>query len=198
MAAEERRAERRERLLEAGLDVLGTRGYEATTVRALCERAELNPRYFYESFDDLDALLVAVFDRIAAESIECVVSAVATAPDDALGRARAVIRAFVELMTDDPRKGRVAFVEAMGNEVLMRRRLDTLQAFAGLVADEARAFYGAKALDPATTALTAQMLVGGLTETLIAWLGGSLEVERDQLVEHAARLFVASARATAD
>ena len=124
MAAEDRRAERRERLLDAGLELLGTEGFDGTTVRGVCEQAQLNPRYFYESFDDLDALLVAVFDRIAAELVECIVSALATAPDDALGRSRAVIAAAVALMTDDPRKGRVAFIEAMGSETLMRKRLE--------------------------------------------------------------------------
>ncbi len=198
MAAEERRAERRERLLDAGLELLGTEGFDGTTVRGICEQAQLNPRYFYESFDDLDALLVAVFDRIAAELVECIVSALATAPDDALGRSRAVIAAAVALMTDDPRKGRVAFIEAMGSETLMRKRLDTLHAFAGLMADEARNFYGADALDRDAAALTAQMLVGGLAETLIAWLGGRLDVTREQLVDHAAALFVAAAGATVE
>ena len=31
---------------------------------ACARRARLNPRYFYESFDDLDALVVAVYDRL--------------------------------------------------------------------------------------------------------------------------------------
>lgn len=44
--------------------MLGTDGWQATTVRGICERARLNPRYFYESFSGLDELLVAVFDRI--------------------------------------------------------------------------------------------------------------------------------------
>ena len=64
------------------------------------------------------------------------------------------------------------------------------------MADEARNFYGADALDRDAAALTAQMLVGGLAETLIAWLGGRLDVTREQLVDHAAALFVAAARAT--
>src|SRR5258705_353216 len=54
-SADERRDERRARLLAAGLDALGTDGHRATTVRGVCARARLTPRYFYESFDDLDA-----------------------------------------------------------------------------------------------------------------------------------------------
>jgi AcrR family transcriptional regulator len=195
--AEERRAERRERLLDAGLEILGSEGWQTTTVRGVCEQARLNPRYFYESFSGLDELLVAVFDRIAAEAVDAVLQAVGEHPGDPAATARATIGAFVELMTEDPRKGRVAFVEAMGSEALMRRRLDTLQQFAELVSAYARDTYGPDAGDEETAQLTAQMLVGGLTEALIAWLEGRLQVSRERLVEHCAALFIAAANASA-
>jgi AcrR family transcriptional regulator len=154
---------------------------------------KLNPRYFYESFEDLDALLVAVFDRIAAEALEAVLQALESAPDDALGRSRAVIAAFVDLMTADPRKGRVAFIEAMGSEALMRRRLDVLQQFAELTAHQGREFLGSETIDQRSAELTAQILMGGLAEVVIAWLEGRLDVTRDRLVEHCAAIFAATA-----
>ncbi len=46
----ERRAERRERLLDAGLALFGTQGFATVTIEALCAEAGLNPRYFYEQF----------------------------------------------------------------------------------------------------------------------------------------------------
>jgi AcrR family transcriptional regulator len=191
--AAERRAERRERLLDAGLELLGTEGWKATTVRGVCERARLNPRYFYESFDSIDELLLAVFERVAAEILAAIVTALEAAPDDAHGRAKAAIGAAVGVVTDDPRKGRVALIEATGSEALMRRRLDTLDGFAQLVADTAREFYGDDALDPVETQLTAQVLAGGITEAMIAWLEGRLDVSRERLVDHCAALFVATA-----
>lgn len=190
--ADERRAQRRQRLLDAGLDILGTEGWQATTVRGICEQAKLNPRYFYESFSGLDELLVAVFDRIAAEALGAVLAGIAERPDDPEATARATIGAFVDLMTEDPRKGRVAFVEAMGSEALMRRRLDTLQEMADLMVVYGRSLPGASSADEQTMQLTAQMMAGGLTEALIAWLEGRLEVSRDRLVEHCAALFVAA------
>lgn len=36
------------------------------------------------------------------------------------------------------------------------------------------------------------MLVGGLTEAVMAWLDGCLDVSRERLVEHSAALFVAA------
>ncbi|MCP9969857.1 hypothetical protein LUW76_31825 [Actinomadura madurae] len=37
---------------------------QGTSLRAVCARAGLSPRYFYESYADLDALLADVHDRI--------------------------------------------------------------------------------------------------------------------------------------
>jgi AcrR family transcriptional regulator len=192
VSAEQRRADRRERLLEAGLDLFGSDGWGATTVRGVCARAGLTERYFYESFKDREALLLAVFDEIIAEATRVVLEAVAAAPHDEREKSRAAIAAFVDLMTDDPRKGRVAFVEAMGSEQLMLRRLATMRAFAQLITDQAQAFYGKSSVPRADAELTALLLVGGLAETLIAWLGGSLELSRDRLVDHVADLFVAA------
>jgi AcrR family transcriptional regulator len=50
--------------MDAAFQLLGTEGWSGTSVRAVCQGARLNPRYFYESFDDLDALVIAVYDRV--------------------------------------------------------------------------------------------------------------------------------------
>ena len=192
VSADERRARRRALLLEAGLELLGTQGYATTTMTAVCARAKLTERYFYESFADLEALLVAVFDRVASQAAEVVLAAVEDSPRDARARTRAAIGAFVELMTDDPRKGRVAFVEAMGSESLMRRRYETIRAFAALLGEQARDFYGPPPESDRMVELTSFVLVGGLAETLIAWLGGELEASRDELIEDTTDLFVAT------
>ena len=60
--APQRVAERRRRLLEAGLDLLGGHPHPADlTVRAICARSGLAARYFYESFTDKDMFVGAVF-----------------------------------------------------------------------------------------------------------------------------------------
>src|SRR5690606_34519492 len=76
VAPEDRRAERRALLVQAAFELLGTEGWQATTVRAVCQRAALNPRYFYESFHDLDELLVAVYDAVLDELRTAVLTAI--------------------------------------------------------------------------------------------------------------------------
>ena len=64
--AERRRAERRERLMEATLEVWAD-AERRTTMTAVCAEAGLSERYFYESFTDLDQALRAVLDATAEE-----------------------------------------------------------------------------------------------------------------------------------
>jgi AcrR family transcriptional regulator len=190
--ADERRAARRARLIEASLDLLGNEGWQATTVRAICAQARLTPRYFYESFADRDELLLAVFDELVAEAAAHVLAAVAGAERDARAKAHAAIAAFFELVTDDPRKARVLVVEAIGSEALTRRRFKTVRMFARLVADQGREFYGIEGEAGSLIDTTALMLVGGLAETLLSWLDGNLRVTREQLIEDCTDLFVAT------
>jgi AcrR family transcriptional regulator len=192
VGAAQRRAARRARLLEAALELLGTAGWKACTVRAVCSQARLSPRYFYESFADRDALLLALFDEISDEAAAAVLAAVRAAPEDALAKARAAIGAFVELVTDDPRKARVLFVEAVGSRMLTRRRFAAQRMFGELVASQARSFYEVSdAGDPLIDEL-ALMVVGGFTEILLAWLDGRIHVTRTQLIEDCADLFVST------
>jgi AcrR family transcriptional regulator len=190
--AETRRADRRQRLLDAAFELLGTKGSQATTVRGVCARARLTPRYFYESFDDLDGLLVAVFDRVFEEATRRVLAAMEAAPPDPRARSRAAIETFVVPLPKDPRRTRVAFVEALGNEPVMRRRLAGMRLFAELVAAEARALYRPPPEADDLVDITATMLVGGLAELLITWVDGGLVVSREQLIDDCSELFVAT------
>jgi AcrR family transcriptional regulator len=196
--ADERIAARRGALIEAGLELLGTHGWPATTVRAVCAQASLTPRYFYESFKDLDALLLAVFDEIAGAAATTVLAAVTEAPDEVRAKAHAAIAAFVEFVTDDPRRARVLFIEAMGAESLARRRFATVRMFAGLVAQQARSFYRLSDDPDPLVELTALTLAGGLAESLLAWLDGTLTLTREQLIEHSTDLFVATGEAAVE
>jgi AcrR family transcriptional regulator len=193
ISADDRRADRRARLIEAGLELLGERGWAGATVRGVCAEAGLTERYFYESFAEREALLIAVFDRVAAEAATGVLAAVEAAPHDARAKARAAIEAFVEMLTDDPRRARAILVESAGSAIVEARRREAIRSFAALVADQAARFYGPGALGPADAELTSLALVGGLAELLVSWLEGAITVPRERLVDHCTELFVAAA-----
>ena len=173
--AEDRRADRRRALVDAGFELLASEGWTGLTVRAVCQEARLNPRYFYESFEDLDALAVAVYDRVVGELAAEVREAQSAAPRDPRSQLEATIDRTVRFVDDDRRRGRVLYVEALGSEALNRRRLE---AGHDLVETLGRAGGGAGRIGAA-------VLVGGFTELLVAWLDGRIDVPRAQLVEDA-------------
>ncbi|MCP2237124.1 TetR/AcrR family transcriptional regulator [Prauserella halophila] len=180
----DRKAARRRQLLDSGLTLLGSDDGAALSVRAVCRHSRLTERYFYENFTDRDELIVAVYDALAAEAHRVLVDAVAAAPaEDRPGRAKAAVTAFVELIIDDPRKGRVLLLAPLSHPALIRSGVQRIPMFAALVRDELSA--GA---DEEDRAMTATALVGGLANLFTAYLEGTLEVGRDRLVAHCVKL----------
>lgn len=197
LPAEARRAERRRLLLDTAFDLLGTEGWSATTVRAVCQRAALNPRYFYESFPDLDALLVAVYDRVIEQLAAAVEEAQSAAPDDPRSQVRAAIETIVAFVDDDRRRARVLYVEALDNEPLNRRRIATGHALVAAVEQAAVAKRGPLPPGEHIGRIAAALLVGGTSELVTSWLDGRIDVAREQLVDDATDLLLALAEAAA-
>lgn len=193
----DRVAERRSLLLDAAFDLLGTEGWAGTTVRAVCHEARLNPRYFYESFTDIDALVVAVYDRLIAELGTAVMTAVARAGEDPGDQTRAALGCIVDFVDADRRRGRVLYVEALGNEALNRRRLETAHLLVTTVEQHAAATQGPLPPGEPIGRIGAALLVGGAGELVAAWLDGRIDVSRDQLVDDAAELLLAMGEAAA-
>lgn len=111
---EERRAERRQRLLEAGLQVFGENGYHAATIRQICAQAGLTERYFYESFAHGEDLLCAVYEQHMVLQQQRIMEAVLQAEREPLAMMEAGLRAFFELAREIPAGARVQFVEVLG------------------------------------------------------------------------------------
>jgi AcrR family transcriptional regulator len=191
LSAAERVAARRERLLGAGLELFGTRGFEATGVREICREAGLTDRYFYESFGDGRALFVAVFDRVTDDLFGRVAVAAAAAADDPEAQLRAAIGAFVRALADDPRLARIVFSEAggAGREVEQHLRA-TLRRFADLVAATARPHLGRRVSDDLVRVL-ALSLVGTLERVVVEWQDGELGLPIDRIVDLCAELYLA-------
>ncbi len=187
----DRLVERRALLLDAAFEIMGTEGSARTTVRSVCSRARLNPRYFYESFTDLDELMVAVYDRLVDQLTAAVVHSMDGAPTDHRSQTRAAIGQIVAFVDEDRRRGRVLYAEALDNEALNRRRVETGHTLADIVAVDAAARFGAPPEGEQIGRVGAAILVGGFSELLIGWLDGRIVLTREQLVDDATALFLA-------
>jgi AcrR family transcriptional regulator len=186
VSAADRVAERRTRLLAAALTVWADPGTR-TTMTAVCAEAGLTERYFYESFSGLEALLEAVMDAIAAEIETTSRAAAEAAGDDPVARVRASVRAFMELLVDDPRKGRVAIVESVAVPTLRQRRTELLRHLAHQSAVESRKLLGSPSRSTNEDEIGGLLFIGGMAELITAWLDGTLGAATDEIVEAASR-----------
>ncbi|MEJ3654365.1 TetR/AcrR family transcriptional regulator [Actinomycetes bacterium KLBMP 9759] len=112
---EERRADRRERMLAAGLELFGTEGRNGTSIERVCQVASVSIRNFYEEFASRDALLVEVHKRIMETSAQAANAACASAGDITLEeRLRINFTVGLGTIFADPRAVRVAYTEVLG------------------------------------------------------------------------------------
>jgi AcrR family transcriptional regulator len=183
--AAERLAGRRRRLLDAGLELLGAGDQDQPelTVRAICGQAGLGVRYFYESFTDKDDFVAAVFDSVIAAIAATTQAAVAGAPPDE--QARAAMANVVRAISADTRVGRLLFSVGLSNTVIVRKRAESTALFAALLFAHA----GAQgALDNDHVKAASHFAVGGVGQTISAWLSGEVSLDHDHLVDVLAAL----------
>jgi AcrR family transcriptional regulator len=198
MSAAERHAQRRERLLEAGLELFGTHGYAATSIRAVSAAASLNSRYFYESFSSREDLLWHVYRRIIGENVAAVIEATAGA-QTIEEQARAGLRASWKLMAEDPRKARIVALEVVGvSKRLEEMRRESRHAFADILVRNAMAIAGGSVTLRMDPVLTARSLMGALVQVLADWVNGDVDTPVEDIVEHFTRMFTAVAFASVE
>ena len=179
--AVDRLARRRERLLEAGLELLGGNVNPAeVTVRGICQQAGLATRYFYESYPDKDQFIGAVFDWVIARLAGTTQAAVAAAAADR--QTRAGITNIVGIIEADPRIGRLIFGTQVSNTAVLRKRQETESLFVMLAGRHVEGLTRRPA-DERTKAF-AYFVVGGVTQTVSAWLAGDVALSTGELVEH--------------
>ena len=193
VSAADRRVARRVKLLDATLEVWGREGGPPATMTRVCAEAGLTERYFYESFASLEQAQIAVMERVAAEITERTVAVLGSTEGGPTERVRAAIGAFVQILTDDPRKGRVAIVESASIDAVRAPRAQMLREFVELAVREARELYGPQAWSEAEGRLAATMFIGGLAELVTAWIEGTLEASPGDIVEAATHHFTATA-----
>lgn len=153
-SAEERKAERRRRFLDAALELFGAGpGYRNTTVAALSEAAGLSTRQFYEEFRTLEDVLAALHLQVNDWAEAAVLAAAASTADAPLAeRAAAIFRAYAADVTRDPRRIRIAFVEIIGvSPRLEEQRLARRARWVDLICAEADAAVARGEAAPATT-----------------------------------------------
>ncbi|WP_028846990.1 MULTISPECIES: TetR/AcrR family transcriptional regulator [Thermocrispum] len=196
--AEERRAQRRRRLMDAALELIGTQGWAQTTLRGVCERARVGPRFFYESFADLDELAAAVHAELVDDALQKTLRAVREAPDDLAAKSHAGVATIIRAFTDDPRRARFVFAEAHASETLMRLRFRAMRTIADVVAEQAATLLDMPPDSEVVRQAFALLFTGGVAEMILVWLDGGLDLDRDGLIDLCHEFLLTSARTLPD
>jgi AcrR family transcriptional regulator len=186
-----READRRQRLVEAGLELVGTQGVAALTMRAACREAAVGPRYFYELFATREDLLEAVYDETVDRIREPILAAVVAAAENE-GVAAAMLTAFdtaVSVVEDDPRIGRILFRESAADDTLRPRSQAAMPEFVLTVLGEVLPERAADLRDPAN-AWTLLGFSAAVFALFLAWSEGVRHTSREEFVRHCASLAV--------
>lgn len=201
-SAADRGARRRRQLLDAGLELFGTQGFRAATVRGICREARVADRNFYEEFATTEELLLAIYDECtdrlqtaAAEAIaEVVAEVVAEVGDgDLVAVAGAGIGAFLRVIADDPRVGRLVWLEMVGVSPRVTAaylgRMELFGAFLlGLLPD--LSLSTAEVADPAEVPIILRAAVGGVSHVVLSWLMDDMTQPREEVAAALMRYLV--------
>lgn len=180
--AEQRRTDRRARLLDAAAEIWAEQGWAAVTVRGVCARAGVVDRYFYESFADREQLLLAVWEQRRDEIVDLVLAAAAAAPGDPQAQLDLAVASVVRHLDASPADARMVLGDHVGSAVLARARREALQLFTDLLVRLAGPY--AVRLDEDALRRSALMSVGGFVELVTAWKSGVIEADADTIVRH--------------
>jgi AcrR family transcriptional regulator len=176
---ESRLALRRDNLIGAGVQLLGSDAGPALTVRAVCRKAALTERYFYESFADRDEFVRAVYDDVCARAMDTLTSAKTP---------REAVEQFVELMVDDPVRGRVLLLAPAVEPVLTQSGAQWMPTFIELLQRKL-----SRIGDPVLQKMIATSLVGALTSLFTAYLNGQLGTTRKQFIDYCVNMLFTTA-----
>ncbi|MBF6175079.1 TetR/AcrR family transcriptional regulator [Nocardia blacklockiae] len=192
----DRTATRRRQLLDAGLHLMGTVGAAGMSMRAVCREAGLTERYFYESFTNLDALQVAVLDEVVLGARDRLLGALAAAPPDPDGIFAYVVARFTDYMDEDPRRGRIMFVESQATRALGERGNALIVEFTAPIAMSlAGTELQRNPADETDIRLNAHAIFGAMAFLYRPWLEGALDIGRDRFDRHATSAITELARA---
>ncbi|SMX84669.1 MULTISPECIES: TetR/AcrR family transcriptional regulator [unclassified Brevibacterium] len=189
----DRDGERRERLLEAALELYGTLGFRATSIQALCQESGVSSRSFYdlfpahrsgsvresgavrESITAQESLLEQLYAVLNEEIVDALTTLTIPAGASLVEATVNVVSAALMPMLGDERKARVLEVEAVGvNESLEARRRETMRILAAAVDAAFVRVHTTYELPeipalqkPDELGFTSLILVGGITEALV-------------------------------
>lgn len=191
-SAPERIRRRRSKLLDVALTAMAENRWRSATVAGLCAEAQLNKRYFYESFSDLDALANAVIGEIAADAGHAAVTAYAKSIElPQADQARTAVDAVVGALGTDHRKALVLLGGVADSPAVHVRRTDAMKGLTAILVGHARSVHGVELENDSLAATAPAFVIGGTAQAILSWSDGTAPISRNQLVDDISSLWLA-------
>lgn len=168
---ETRAKDRKEKLLIAALDVIGTEGFKAATVRKVCGKAGLTERYYYEAFGNAHGMLQQVYEQQINRLAATLYSAITMVEQTPTAIAEAALTSLFGAMKKDPRMARVIYIEVVGvSEALDEVYRHGQRQFDDLLVKIARPLCPAENITDLDDQLIASALVGAVAQVSRDWV----------------------------
>jgi len=184
-SAEERSAQRRERLMQAAAEVFGQHGYRQATMRLVCAQARLADRYFAEHFTNIHECYVAVHKQACEETAKVVEQAIVNLPGDLLVRSRGGLTAFFEHIRANPSLARILILDSSASGLSAQNRVDLQYGFiVDLLKTRFRQKYP-KLIDKPDLGYVVSGCLGMTTHICMLWAERQFSDPVETVVDHA-------------
>ncbi len=181
---EERVRLRRQRLVDAGIDMFGRQGFARTTMRDICVQARLSERYFYESFKSTHEVFDTVFMHLVRDLMSAVSGAIMQAPSSERMLVEAGLRAFLHFIRDDPRRVQIILIDGVWREQSrLREGRSELMAYQQVIETLTQGLHPRVSTE-IDLKMAASGLVGTAIHTAIAWSESGFKADIDSVVKH--------------
>lgn len=183
MSLAQRRSRRRARLIQAARELWCEQGWAGVSMRAVCAKAGLTDRYFYESFTDRDAVLVAVGESVREETVALLAHAIdAHADASPIEQLQAALQTIVDFIAEDPGSAQIFFGDHGGNEVLQELRRSMVDEIVGMFVAMMRPHF-LPGINEEHYRVTALVGIGGFIEAATAWRSNAIDLDAVELVQ---------------
>ena len=167
---QERSRTRRQRLLDAALEIFTQYGYNDTAIDEIARASETSKGGLYFHFPSKQALFLALLDEASEALLRRVESAMATEADP-LERGDAALREVLHAFGSHRLLARLLLVEALGAGKEFTTKLNDLHAaFAALIADCLEDAVMAGQIPPLDAHLAAHAWYGAVNQVVLRWL----------------------------
>jgi AcrR family transcriptional regulator len=189
---EDRQRERRARFLESGLTIFARDGYANSSVGAICRDAGLSSRQFYEEFTGREALLIELYCEIGQHARNAVAAAmVASMAHEPAAVVDTVTRAYIDSVGSDPRRARVALVQAVGASARVEeKRAQERREWSALLATVVRRAARDGGIPPGDLEIRVAALMGAVNYVVYDWSIAEPRRPLDDVVRALRRMLV--------